>query len=526
MNDAEQHVNGRELAVVFAGVLIAILLAALDQMIFGTALPTIVGDLGGVDRMLWVTTAYLLAVTIVMPIYGKIGDLVGHKIMFLGALVIFMAGSVMGGLAGNMSFMIAARAVQGVGGGGLMILAQAIIADLVPPRRRGKYMGAIGAMWGIASVLGPILGGWFTDAVGWRWVFWFNLPLGLIAIVAAAVFLKVKPENTERPTLDVAGITSMAIAVTALILVISWGGREYAWGSSMILALLAAAVVFGVAFVYIERRAVEPIIPLHLFRDRNFNLATIGSLAIAIAMFGVVAYLPSYLQMVTGLNATKSGLLLVPMSAGMMLTASTTGVLASKTGRYKWMPIVSCLVTGVGLFLLSTLGVSTSLWTIGGYLFIFGAGIGFGFQIVVLVVQNSFPITQVGTATGANNFFREIGASIGSAAAGTLFTNRLMELLIQGLSGTEGGPSGALDPTSLTPALVNRLPEDVKSVIVDAYNEALTPVFLYIVPLMVVTAVIVAFIKEKPLAVTNAIPPGEMGPAPQGDELYPAGEGS
>jgi EmrB/QacA subfamily drug resistance transporter len=402
-----------------------------------------------------------------------------------------------------MATLIAGRAVQGLGGGGLMILAQAIIADVVPPRQRGKYMGVMGAVFGISTVLGPILGGWFTDGIGWRWAFWFNLPLGLLAIGMAATFLKMPQQEMKRPTLDIRGIVTMVVAVTSIVLVSSLGGTSYRWGSVTILGLIALAVVAGAAFVLMERRAVEPIMPLHLFRDRNFDLATIGGLFIAVAMFGAIAYMPSYLQMVTGLSAMKSGFLLLPMTAGLMSTALTTGGLASKTGRYKWMPIASCLVIALGLLLLSTLSVDASLWTIGSYLFVFGAGIGLGMQILVLIVQNAFPITEVGTATATNNFFREIGASLGSAIVGTLFSSRLMNLLAEKMAAVPVGSAPALDRNSLTPSIVGQLPAAVKGAVISSYNEALTPVFRYLLPLMVVGAIILLFVKEKPLAASN-----------------------
>ncbi|NLT36517.1 MAG: MFS transporter [Gaiellales bacterium] len=505
--------NRRDVGFAFAGLLIAMLLSALDQMIFGTALPTIVGDLGGVSQMLWVTTAYLLAATIMMPVYGKLGDLMGHKVLFLSALAIFLSGSVLGGLSTGMATLIAARAIQGLGGGGLMILSQAIIADLVPARRRGKYMGAIGGVFAFSSVVAPLLGGWFTDTVGWRWAFWFNLPLGALAVTAALLFLKMPAQRPNRPRVDVLGILTLAVAVAALIFITSWGGQEFAWGSPAILSLIATALVAGTAFVLVERRAAEPIMPLHLFRKRNFNLATFGGLCAAVAMFGVIAYMPSYLQMAAGLSATGAGLLMVPMSAGITITSLSTGALASRTGRYKWMPIATCLGLALGLLLLSTLTPDTSIWTIGAYLFILGAGNGLGFQVIVLIVQNTFPITEVGTATAANTFFREIGAALGSAVVGTMFTTRLMTLLAEQLAASPGGPTESLDPTSLTPEMVSRLPEAVKSAVVTSYNEALTPVFLFLLPLMIMAAVALCFIEEKPLALTNAVRADEE-PAP------------
>ncbi len=497
--------NKRDVSLAFGGLLIAMLLSALDQMIFGTALPTIVGELGGVDQMLWVTTAYILAATIMMPIYGRLGDLIGHKVMFLGALALFLGGSIIGGLSTGMPGLITARAVQGLGGGGLMILSQAIIADLVPARRRGKYMGVIGMVWGFSSVVSPLLGGWFTDTVGWRWVFWFNLPLGVLAIIAALAFLKMPVHKPSRPRPDALGIATMAVAVAAIVFLTSWGGREFAWDSPVILGLVAAALVAGTAFVFAEKRAAEPIMPLHLFRKRNFNLVTFGGLCAAVAMFGVIAYMPSYIQMVTGLSATGAGLLMVPMSAGITITSLSTGALASRTGRYKWMPIATCFGLALGLYLLSTLRPDSPIWLIGVYLFILGAGNGFGFQIIMLIAQNTFPITEVGTATAANNFFRQIGAALGSAVVGTMYTTRLMTLLTQRLASHPAAPPD-LDPTSLTPGMVHHLPEAVRSAVVSSYNEALTPVFLLIVPLMLLAGVALFFIEEKPLALTNAVP--------------------
>lgn len=474
--------------------MVAMLLSSLDQMIFSTALPTIVGELNGVDHMLWVTTAYMLAATITMPIYGKLGDLIGRKGLFVGALVLFLVGSLIGGLAPDMTWLIIARGVQGLGGGGLMILSQAIIADIVPVRERSKYMGFMGAVFGISSVLGPLLGGWFTDGPGWRWAFWINIPLGVVAIAFAAIWLRL-PKHDQRVRFDIWGTVTMAVAVTSIILVASWGGAQYDWDSAIILSLIATAVVFGGLFVWAEYKAAEPLIPLAQFQSRNFVLATLAGLILGVAMFGTIAYLPTYLQMVTGLDAAASGLMMLPMVVGLMLTAVSTGQLAAKTGRYKWMPIAAMIVLGVALALLSTLQVTTPLWALLLYIFLMGAGIGLGMQILVLVVQNSFPDSQVGTATASNNFFREIGASLGGAVVGALFTSRLTDLLAERLPA--GG--GAGDANSFTPELVNNLPVAIRDIIVGAYNDALTPVFASLLPLLVVGVIAAIFIKEIPL---------------------------
>jgi len=494
---------GRDLAFVIVALFVTILLAALDQTIFATALPTIVGDLGGVGQMLWVATAYILAATITMPIYGKLGDLVGHKPLLLSTLALFLGGSVLGGLAHNMPVLITARAVQGLGGGGLMILSQAVVADVVPPRQRGTYLGILGGAWSFASVLGPILGGWFADTIGWRWAFWFNLPLGVLAVTMTSVFLKTPARSRGRPILDVPGMITMAVATTALVLTISWGGREYAWGSATILGLIGVAVVVGALLILVEKRATEPMIPLRLFRDRNFNLATVGGLLSSLAFLGVVVYIPSYLQMATGLSPTKSGLLLVPVSLGILSASLGSGVFASRTGRYRWMPAASVLLIAVSLYLLSTLSPSTSLVATCFYLFVFGIGNGMGFQITILIVQNSFPITMVGTASGAHNFFRQIGASLGSAIVGTLFTARLLKLLNDRVAALGEEWAGTFEPHSLTPEAVARMPVELKTVVISSYNDALTPVFLYLVPLMMLGFVLQLFIKEKPLAHSN-----------------------
>ncbi|KRC50869.1 MFS transporter [Leifsonia sp. Root227] len=489
----------KTILLLFAGLMVTMLLASLDQTIFSTALPTIVGELNGVDHMLWVTTAYILASTIMLPVYGKLGDLIGRKGLFIIAIGLFMAGSVIGGLAGDMTWLIVGRAVQGLGGGGLMILSQAIIADVVPARERGRYMGIMGGVFALSSVAGPLLGGWFTESIGWRWAFWMNIPLGILAIASAVAFLRL-PKNAQRkPRIDVAGMGLLAIASTCLVLVTTWGGTTYDWNSPVILSLIVGTVVAGIAFVFVERAAAEPIMPLPLFRDRNFNLTTIAGLIIGIAMFGALAYLPTYLQMVTGANATEAGFLMIPMMAALLITSIVSGQLVSKTGRYKWLPVTGTVIVAGALVLLSTMTPTLPIWVLCSFLAIMGVGLGMSMQILVLIVQNSFPVSQVGTATASNNYFRQIGASLGSAIVGSLFATRLTQLL------TERMPAGAQaggGSNSLTPAIVKGLPTPIRDVIVGSYNDALTPVFLYMVPLLLVAAVLLLFVVEKPLATT------------------------
>ncbi|MCS5719697.1 MFS transporter [Herbiconiux sp. CPCC 205763] len=492
------HPARRNILLVFAGLMVTMLLSSLDQTIFSTALPTIVGELNGVDHMLWVTTAYILASTIMLPVYGKLGDLIGRKGLFIGAIVLFMAGSVIGGMAHDMTWLIAGRAVQGLGGGGLMILSQAIIADVVPARERGKYMGIMGGVFALSSVAGPLLGGWFTEGIGWRWAFWMNIPLGILAIASAVLFLRLPKGAQRRPRLDFAGMGLLAIASTCLVLVTTWGGTTYDWNSPVIIGLIVGTIVAGVLFVMTERRAVEPIMPLHLFKDRNFNLTTIAGLIIGIAMFGALAYLPTYLQMVTGVNATNAGLLMIPLMAALLVTSIISGQLVSRTGRYKWLPITGTAIVAVALVLLSTMTPALPIWILCSYLAIMGLGLGMSMQILILIVQNAFPVSQVGTATASNNYFRQIGASLGSAIVGSLFVSRLTTLLAERMPA--GGGASAGDSNSFTPAMVNALPDAVRNVIVGAYNDALTPVFLYMVPLVLVAVVLLLFVKEKPLA--------------------------
>lgn len=478
--------------LVFAGLLIAMLAASLDQTVFSTALPTIVGDLRGVQDMLWVTTAYILASTVVMPVYGKVGDLVGRKGLFITAIALFMAGSVIGALAQSMPVLILGRAVEGLGGGGLLLLAQAIIADVIPARQRGKYTGVMGGVFAVSSIAGPLLGGYFAQGIGWRWAFWINLPIGAAAIAMAVAFLHLPRPAAARLQLDYRGMALLAVATVGIVLTSTWGGSRYAWTSPLILTMIAASVVAAVLFVAVERHAAEAVMPMALFRDRNFDVVTAAGLITGVAMFGAVGYLPTYIQMVTGYSATVAGLLLIPMMAAMLVASTVSGLVVTRTGRYKVFPIAGTAVVALGLLLLSTLSVDTPTWVLGSYLAVLGLGLGMGMQIFVLIVQNAFPARMVGTATAANTYFRQVGASLGSAVVGSLFTSRL----VSGLAGSH------VSVASLTPVRVDALPAAARHLVVVAYNSALTPIFGYLVPMALLATVLLVFVYPKPLATT------------------------
>ncbi|MHB9756696.1 MDR family MFS transporter [Streptomyces sp. BYX5S] len=515
---AESIAKPHNFGLIFAALMLTMLLGALDQTIVSTALPTIVGELNGIEHMAWITTAYILAATIGMPVYGKLGDLMGRKNIFLAGIALFLVGSVVCGLAQNMGTLIAGRALQGLGGGGLMITSQAIIADLVPPRERAKYMAPMGAVFGLSSVVGPLLGGWFTDAHSWRWAFWGNLPLGILAFVVAAVAIKL-PRKTVQVTLDYLGTALMAAAVTCTVLFASWGGTQYEWSDPLVIGLGIGAVVAWVLFFVAEKHAKEPVIPLHLFRSPIFNVATLlGMIVIGLGMFAIVGYMPTYLQMVYGKTATESGLLLIPMVVGIMGTALPSGAIMSKTGKYKIYPIAGTLIIMLTAYLMSTLDVSDPVWLVCVYVGLAGAGVGLMMQTLVLAVQNDFPGSEVGTATSANNFFREIGATLGVAVVGAVFASRLTDQLATRIPAEAAAKIG--DSDSLTPALVRALPADLRDAVVGSYQEALVPIFLYLLPVFAVGLVLAFVLKEKPLAdnadwhAQNAGPAADKEPEP------------
>ncbi|MCP3426744.1 MFS transporter [Rothia sp. AR01] len=507
------HTN---ILLLFIGLMIIMLMSSLNQTVLSPSLPTIVGELNGVEHMSWVITAFILVSTIMMPVYGKLGDLWGRKPLLVFAIIAFAGGSLTGAVAQDMTTLIISRGLQGLGGGGLMILSQAVIADVIPARDRGKYMGALMGVFAFSSVAGPLLGGWLTEGPGWRWGFWMNLPLAALALFAAIFLIPHtnKSVRTERSKIDVLGMALLAAATACLVLAMTWGGNQYDWGSPTIVGLLIATVVAVAVFIPVEAKVAEPVMPLTLFKDRNFNLTTIASLCMGIAMFGAIGYMPTYMQMVLGVSATQAGLLMIPMMGTMLVTSVTVGAVVSKLGRYKAFTVIGSLFIAAGLFFLSRLEVQTPTWEICVCLALIGLGLGMSMQLLTLIVQNSFPISMVGTATASSNFFRQVGATIGSALVGGLFTARLTTFLGERLPVQAMSDGGGAN--SLTPALVNALPGPIHDIIVNSYNEALTPIFLWIMPLGVLAALLLMFIVEKALATTV----GESGTTSQaaGDE--------
>lgn len=499
---------------VFATVAVGMLLAALDQTIVGTALPTIVGDLGGASHLSWVVTAYLLAETIATALAGKLGDLFGRKLLFQVSIAIFILASVFCGMAQSMGWLVVARGVQGIGAGGMMVTSMALIADYIPLRRRGKYQGALGAVFGVVTVVGPLLGGLFTDHASWRWAFYVNVPVG-IALMVFCYYAMPRIPPTAHPIIDYLGIGVIAAASTCLILMTSWGGVEYAWSSPTILTLGIAGVLLLTAFVFVERRAGEPMLPMRLFSNQVFTLCGILSFIVGFSMFGALTFLPTFMQYVEGVSATASGLRLLPLVFGLIITSIASGTIVGRTGRYKLFPIVGGVVTALGMFLLSGLDASTPLWQSSLYLFVLGLGLGLSMQVLTIVVQNTVPYHDLGVATSGVTFLRTLGSAFGVALFGTVYSNSLRAQLERVTL-----PPG-LDPRLLeSPKAVHSLPEPLRGLVVGGYTEALQTVFMAAVPVGLLAAVIALFLKQVPLRDTARAAATDLGEGfsvPEGD---------
>lgn len=493
----EAVMTHRRVLIVIGALLMGMFLAALDQTVVATALPTIVGDLHGASHLSWVVTAYLLSSTVTTPLWGKLGDQYGRKTLFQASIVIFLAGSAMSGQSHSMLELITYRAIQGLGGGGLMVGAQTIVGDVVSPRERGRYMGLFGAMFGVTTIVGPLIGGLFVEYLSWPWIFYINLPFGVLALFVTATALPKYPTAKKRQVIDYLGTVFLALSASALVLATSLGGVSFPWASVQTVALIVAGVVLAVAFLIAEHRAVEPVIPLRLFKNSVFSVTSAVGFLIGFCMFGALVFLPLFLQIVKGVSPTDSGIRLFPMMGGLLLGSIGSGQLVTRWGKYKVFPLVgSALMTG-GLYLMSLVGVSTGAWVMAGYMFVFGLGLGLVMQVLVIAVQNAVPYGELGVATSGATFFRMIGGSFGTAVFGAIFANLLTGNLSKYLHGIKV-PSNVVSETD-NPQILNHLPTAIHLGIADAISHTVGEVFLIGVPIAAVAFFLSWLLPEIPL---------------------------
>ena len=500
--------------LIFTALMLVLLLASLDQTIVSTALPTIVGEFGGIEHLSWVVTAYLLTATVSGPIYGKIGDLYGRKIVLQFAIVVFLVGSVLCGISQNMGQLIAFRALQGIGAGGLIVTTIAVVGDIIPPRDRGKYQGFFGAVFGVSTVVGPLLGGFFVDNLSWRWIFYVNVPIGIVALAVIAVAFHPHTAHV-RHAVDYLGAALLAGGLSGIVLFTSLGGTTYRWADARLDAMLVLGIVLLVAFLFVERRAQEPVLPLELFRDRTFSVTSAIGFIIGLALFGAVTFLPLYLQVVKGQKPTNSGLLLTPMMAGLLVTSIVSGQLISRSGRYRPFPIVGTALASIALLLLTTIDVDTPISRIALYMVVLGLGLGMVMQVLVLAVQNAVDYRYLGVATSGSTLFRQVGGSIGVSLFGAIFANQLASELGSRL------PRGVRPPAAATPGLVDRLPPSVRVPYLDAFAAALQPVFLFAAGAGFAAFALTWFLREVPLRQTaRSEGIGESFASPRDDDSF------
>ena len=506
---APPELDKRQVRVVMSGLLLVLLLAALDSTIVATALPTIVGEFGGLSRLSWVVTAYLLAQTVVTPLYGKLGDLYGRKNVVQVAIAIFLVGSALCGMSRSMEQLIVFRAIQGFGGGGLIVTTQAVVGDIVPARDRGRYQGIFGAMFGLASIAGPLIGGYFTTHITWRWIFYINIPLGFIAVFVLATTMPSVARRISH-SIDYTGAALLAAALSGIIIATDLGGIEYPWGSPVILGIAAVVVVSLALFLVVERRAKEPVLPLRLFENRTFVISVVVGLIVGFALFGSVTYLPLYLQVVKGDSPTASGLRMVPMMGGMLVSSIVAGQLISRTGRYKIFPIFGTAITTIGLFLLSRMTVDTSLTTASLLMMTLGLGMGMVMQVLILAAQNSVDYHDLGVATSGATLFRLIGGSVGTAALGAIFAARMTRYLDVNLP-AGAAPAGAGTGVNLSPRMIAAMPDNIRNAYAGAVSTGLSSIFLVATVIGLIGFVLIWLLPETPLRDTVAARARDVG---------------